>query len=138
MYYAAKLDLNPDTDCYLVSFRDVPEALTQGYSMDEAKSQAVDALIDALDFYFEDQRPVPIPSEPLDGEVVIELPLSVWSKVLLLNTMLEQNVSQSQLGKLLDKPRQEISRMTNLSHTTKIDSIAEALKALGKNLQLVI
>lgn len=138
MYYAAKLDLNPDTGCYIVSFRDVPEALTQGYSMDEAKSQAVDALIDALDFYFEDQRPVPMPSEPLDDEVVIELPLSVWSKVLLLNTMLEQNVSQSQLGKMLNKPRQEINRMTNLSHATKIDSIAEALKALGKNLQLVI
>lgn len=138
MYYAAKFDLNPDTGCYVVSFRDVPEALTQGYSMDEAKSQAVDALIDALDFYFEDERPVPMPSEPLDGEVVIELPLSVWSKVLLLNTMLEQNVSQSQLGKMLDKPRQEINRMTNLSHATKIDSVVEALKALGKNPQFVI
>ena len=95
-------------------------------------------LLDALDFYFEDERPVPMPSEPLSGELVIELPLSVWSKVLLLNTMLEQDVSQSQLGKMLNKPRQEINRMTNLSHATKIDSIVEALKALGKNPQFVI
>lgn len=138
MYYAAKFDLNPDTGCYVVSFRDIPEALTQGYSMDEAKSQAVDALIDALDFYFEDERPVPMPTEALRDEVVIELPLSVWSKVLLLNTMLEQRVSQAELGKMLGKPRQEINRMTNLRHATKIDSIVEALKALGKNPQFLI
>ncbi|MCH7381391.1 type II toxin-antitoxin system HicB family antitoxin [Acinetobacter higginsii] len=138
MLYPAKFDLNPDTGCYVVSFRDLPEALTQGYSIDEARTQAIDALIDALDFYFEDERPVPLPSVLQDGEQLVELPLSVWSKVLLLNTMLEQNVNQSQLGKMLNKPRQEINRMTNLSHATKIDSIVEALKALGKQPHLVI
>lgn len=138
MLYPAKLDLNPDTGCYVVSFRDLPEALTQGYSLDEARTQAKDALIDALDFYFEDERQVPPPSELQEGEELVEIPLSVWSKVLLLNTMLEQRVSQVELGKLLNKPRQEINRMTNLSHATKIDSIVEALKALGKQPHLVI
>lgn len=138
MLYPAKFDLNPDTGCYVVSFRDLPEALTQGYSLDEARTQAKDALIDALDFYFEDERPVPPPSELQEGEELVEIPLSVWSKVLLLNTMLEQRVSQAELGKMLNKPRQEINRMTNLSHATKIDSIVEALKALGKQPHLVI
>ncbi|MCU4576113.1 type II toxin-antitoxin system HicB family antitoxin [Acinetobacter courvalinii] len=138
MLYPAKFDLNPDTGCYVVSFRDLPEALTQGYSLDEARTQAKDALIDALDFYFEDERPVPPPSELQEGEEIVEIPLSVWSKVLLLNTMLEQRVSQAELGKMLNKPRQEINRMTNLSHATKIDSIVEALKALGKQPHLVI
>lgn len=138
MLYPAKFDLNPDTGCYVVSFRDLPEALTQGYSLDEARTQAKDALIAALDFYFEDERPVPPPSELQEGEEIVEIPLSVWSKVLLLNTMLEQRVSQAELGKMLNKPRQEINRMTNLSHATKIDSIVEALKALGKQPHLVI
>jgi len=138
MLYPAKFDLNPDTGCYIVSFRDLPEALTQGYSLDEARTQAKDALIDALDFYFEDERPVPPPSKLQEGEELVEIPLSVWSKVLLLNTMLEQRVSQAELGKMLNKPRQEINRMTNLSHATKIDSIVEALKALGKQPHLVI
>lgn len=138
MLYPAKFDLNPDTSCYVVSFRDLPEALTQGYSLDEARTQAKDVLIDALDFYFEDERPVPLPSELQEGEELVEIPLSVWSKVLLLNTMLEQRVSQAELGKMLNKPRQEINRMTNLSHATKIDSIVEALKALGKQPHLVI
>jgi antitoxin HicB len=51
-----------------------------------------DALLTAMDFYFEDRRPVPPPSALADGERLIELPLSASAKVLLLNEMLEQKV----------------------------------------------
>lgn len=132
MQYPAKFELNPDTGCYFVSFRDIPEALSQGYSIDEAKEQALDALITAMDFYFEDDRSIPMPSEALDDEYLIELPISIWSKVLLLNTMLEQRISQSELAKRLKRTRQEMQRIIDLEHNTKIDTIAEALKALGK------
>ena len=131
MRYPADFNLQAD-GCYVVSFRDIPEALTQGYSLDEAKEQALDALITAMDFYFEDNRAVPIPSEPLDGEYVIELPISIWSKVLLLNAMLEQRVSQADLAKRLHKTRQEMQRIIDLNHNTKIDTIVDALKQLGK------
>lgn len=137
MLYPAKFDLQED-GCYVVSFRDIPEALTQGYSIEEAQEQALDALITAFDFYFEDNRAIPLPSESLEGEHLIELPLSVWSKVLLLNTMLEQHVTQSDLAKRLHKTRQEMQRIIDLSHSTKIDTIAEALKALGKKPSLSI
>ncbi|MFW2014213.1 type II toxin-antitoxin system HicB family antitoxin [Acinetobacter bereziniae] len=133
MLYPAKLYRNPDTNCYIVSFRDIPEALTQGYSLDEAKEQALDALISAFDFYFEDNRSIPMPSKALEGEYLIELPISVWSKVLLLNAMLEQHVSQSDLAKRLHRSRQEMQRIIDLSHNTKIDTIVDALKQLGKH-----
>jgi ABC-type polysaccharide transport system permease subunit len=45
-----------------------------------------------MDFYFEDQRPVPAPSQPKRGQAVVELPVSVAAKVLLLNEMLRQKV----------------------------------------------
>lgn len=131
MLYPAKFEVQDD-GCYVVSFRDIPEALTQGYSLDEAKEQALDALITAFDFYFEDSRAIPAPSEAQEGEQLIELPISVWSKVLLLNTMLEQNVSQSDLAKRLGKTRQEMQRVIDLNHSTKIDTVVEALKQLGK------
>ena len=131
MLYPAKFDLQDD-GCYVVSFRDIPEALTQGYSLDEAKEMALDALITAFDFYFEDNRAIPLPSEAQEGEYLIELPLSVWSKVLLLNSMLEQHVSQSELAKRLGKTRQEMQRVIDLNHNTKIDTVVDALKQLGK------
>ncbi|MCV2444858.1 type II toxin-antitoxin system HicB family antitoxin [Acinetobacter bereziniae] len=131
MLYPAKFDLNDD-GCYVVSFRDIPEALTQGFSLEEAKEQALDSLITAFDFYFEDNRSIPIPSEALEDEYLIELPISVWSKVLLLNAMLEQHVSQSELAKRLHRSRQEMQRIIDLNHNTKIDTVVEALKQLGK------
>ena len=52
---------------FLVTFRDVPEAITQGDTIDEALFMAADALATAMDFYFEDQRPVPTPSGVEEG-----------------------------------------------------------------------
>ena len=138
MQYPAKFLFDETDGSYVVTFRDIPEALTQGYSLDEAREMAQDALITAMDFYFEDNRPVPLPSQLEEGEELIDLPLSIWAKVLLLNTMLKQRVNQSELAKRLHKSRQEVQRIVNLEHTTRIDTIAAAMKVLGKRATLSI
>ena len=117
---------------YTVTFRDIPEAITQGDSFEEAVAMAQDALATAMEFYFEDNRPVPLPSQALDGEVIVELPLSIWSKVLLLNEMLAQHVSQAELAKRMAIKPQQVTRIVNLEHTTKIDTLVQAFKALGR------
>nr|WP_313091242.1 type II toxin-antitoxin system HicB family antitoxin [Moraxella sp. CTOTU48268] len=117
---------------YIVTFRDIPEALTQGDSYEEALEMAQDALATAMDFYFEDNRPVPMPTQALDGEVMVSLPLSVWSKVLLLNEMLNQHVSQVDLAQRMGIKPQQVTRIVNLEHATKIDTLVDAFKALGK------
>ncbi|MDV4239008.1 MULTISPECIES: type II toxin-antitoxin system HicB family antitoxin [Acinetobacter calcoaceticus/baumannii complex] len=133
MQYPATFTLNPKTGCYFVEFRDIPEALTQGYSIEEATKEAKDALITAMDFYFENNRHIPMPSPIQEGDHVIDLPLSIWSKILLLNTMLEQNVNQSELARRLHIQRQAVQRLVDLSYTTKIDAVIDALKVLGKH-----
>ena len=80
--------LIPDSGGFAVKFRDIPEALTCGATREEAIDLARDALATALDFYFEDERVVPMPSAPKQGDVLIDLPPSVAAKALLLNTML--------------------------------------------------
>jgi len=139
MFYPAKLKPDLEDGGYVVEFRDIPEAITQGDTLDEAKEMAQDALITAMDFYFEDQRSIPLPSKTLEeDEVFIEVPISIASKVLLLNLMLEKKVTQVELAKLLHKPKQEITRIVDLHHSTKIDTVVDALKALGKQPQLII
>ena len=59
---------------YVVRFRDIPEALTSGASRDEAIEMACDALATAMQFYFEDRREVPMPSQAAKGEVLVWLP----------------------------------------------------------------
>jgi len=130
--------LTPDkTDGgFVVTFEDIPEAITQGETEAEALAAAQDALESALDFYFEDKRAVPAPSKPKHGQSVIELAASLSAKVLLLNEMLKQDVRPAELARRLNTTPQEINRLTNLRHTTRIDGIAAALQAMGKHLDM--
>lgn len=128
--------INRDGNTWMASFPDVPEALTAGDTRDEAQAEALDALITAFDFYFEDNRPVPLPSVPASDQEVVAVPPSLWAKVLLLNAMCEERISQAELGRRLRMQRQNVQRLINLHHTTKIDQLAEALSAIGRRLEL--
>ena len=126
------------TGRFLVSFRDIPEALTQGDNEAEALDMAADALLTAMDFYFEDRRTVPSPSDCLEGERLVALPLSVAAKVFLLNEMISQRVRPADLARLMGIKPQEVNRIIDLNHSTKIDTVAAATAALGKELDIVI
>ena len=89
-----------------------------------------------MDIYFDEYRPVPPPSRPKRGQSVVELPVSVAAKVLLLNEMLRQKVRPIDLARLIGTTKQEVNRLTDLKHATKIDRIDAALRALGKRLIL--
>ena len=128
--------ITQDGDGFMVSFPDIPEALTGAPSRDEVIAMAADALTTAMDFYFEDRRPVPSPSAPKRGQVMIDLPPSVGAKELLLNEMLAQGTRPSDLARLMNIRPQEVNRLTTLRHPTKIDTVADALKALGKRLEV--
>jgi antitoxin HicB len=123
---------------FVITFRDIPEAISQGDDEAEALDMAADVLLTVMDFYFEDRRPVPMPSAPQEGERMIPLPLSAASKVLLLNEMLIQDVGPSELARRLGTSKQEANRLTDLKHATKIDRIADAMTALGRELDLVV
>ncbi len=120
----------------VVSFPDIPEAHTQGLDRDEAMAMAKEALELSMEFYFDDNRPIPMPSEPRRGQAVVELAPSLAAKVLLLNEMLRQNVRPVELARRIGTTKQEVNRLTNLKHSTKIDRIDVALRALGKRLNL--
>lgn len=129
-------DLRKDGKFIVVSFSDIPEAHTFGRDRAEALAMAKEALEVSMDFYFEDRRPVPMPSKPKRGQAVVELSPSVAAKVLLLNEMLRQKVRPIDLARRMGTTKQEVNRLTNLRHATKIDRVDEALRALGKRLIL--
>lgn len=130
--------LTKDRGGYVVTFRDIPEAHTHGKSLAEAKENARDALATAMDFYFEDRKSVPMPSKHKKNEILIDLPASLSAKVLLLNEMLSEGISPAQLARKLQTSPQVVTRIVDLHHSTKIDTIAEALGAMGKKLVLSV
>ena len=133
---AYPVTLTQDGKFVKVNFPDIPEALTQGKDREEALVMAKEALELAMEFYFEDRRPVPEPSKAKRGQAVIELSASLSAKVLLLNEMLRQKVRPVELARRLQTSPQEVNRLTNIRHTSRIDGIANALKALGKSKEI--
>jgi antitoxin HicB len=136
MFYPARFEEAPEGG-FVVTFRDIPEAITQGDTEAEAMEMAEDALVTSMDFYFEDRRPVPAASAPLPGERLVHLPASVAAKVLLLNEQIAQGVSNVELARRMGTRPQEVQRITNINPATKIDTIDRALRALGRELMLV-
>ncbi|WJF89388.1 type II toxin-antitoxin system HicB family antitoxin [Paraburkholderia bonniea] len=123
---------------FVVTFSDIPEAITQGETTEEALAMAQEALETAMEFYFEDKRVVPTPSKPKRGQPVIELPANLSAKIWLLNEMVTQNIRPAELARRLNTTPQEVNRLTNLRHTTRIDGIAAALQAIGRHLEISV
>ncbi|MGB8260497.1 MAG: type II toxin-antitoxin system HicB family antitoxin [Terracidiphilus sp.] len=134
MFYPANFE--PDGRFTLVTFPDIPEAITQGEDEAEALWAAANVLESALDYYVEAGLPIPAPSAPLPGQRLIELPASLSAKILLLNEMLTQKVRPAELARRLQVKPQEVTRLLDHRHATKIDTVARALKALGKTLEM--
>ena len=136
MFYPAKI--RADGASFLVTFRDIPEAITSGKSGRHAESMARDALVTAMDFYFEDRRKVPPPSKPRRGEIAVPVAASVAAKVLLLNQMIDAGITASELARKLNTSPQAVNRIVDIHHATKIDTIAAALQAMGRRLELSV
>lgn len=130
--------IEPAGSGFFVSFPDIPEALTQGETFEEALAMGKDALETALEFYFEDERTVPLPSKLKSGQAVVELSPSLWTKVLLLNEMVLQHVRPADLARKMSIRPQEVTRLMKLKHPTKIDTISSAFNAMGKTLDFVV
>jgi predicted RNase H-like HicB family nuclease len=69
--------LSPDPDGgFTVTFRDVPEAITEGDRREEALLRAEDALESALAMCIAAKEPLPASSDPKANEEMV--PLSAW------------------------------------------------------------
>lgn len=129
----AKSDTNQG---YVLTCDDIPSVMAFGNSISDVLNAGKMALENAIELYLEDKKLVPVPSKVKRGQHGIELPTSLAAKVLLLNEMITQNVRPAELARMLNTTPQEVNRLTNVRHTTRIDGITAALQALGKQLQV--
>ena len=79
----------------LVTFPDVPEAVTFGNDEADAINYAVDALETAFMAYIEDRRPIPRPSPIRRRKWVVTLPALSEAKIALYQAMIAGRVRKS-------------------------------------------
>lgn len=131
--------LNRDTNgSLLVAFPDFPEANSVGDDLDEALANAVDALITALGIYFDERRPVPLPSAPEPGQHTVALPALETAKALVWNEMFKQKMRKADLARALNVHMPQVDRLFDLNHSSKIEFVEQAAKALGRTLYVAL
>lgn len=133
--YPALLTPDPDRG-FTVTFRDVPEAITEGDTREEALLRAEDALESALAMYIAGNEPLPPPSEPKPGEAVVPLSALGMAKTALYEAMREQGVGRAELARRLRWHLPQVARVLDPRHASRMEQVETALAALG--LRLII
>ena len=128
--------LTPDGDTVLVTFADVPEALTFGADEDEALLQAVDALETALSLYVDARKPLPAPSKAKRGQHTVRPAALEGAKLGVYQAMTEQGIKKSELARRLGWHMPQIDRLFDLRHASRLDQIEAAARALGRQLDV--
>jgi antitoxin HicB len=123
---------------WIVSFPDVPEALTEGNSPEEIAANASDALETALLGYMKDGLDLPNASKAKKGDAVANLSVQTAAKLAFYETFRASGLSKSALARQLGKDEAEVRRMLDPYHATKLPTLEEALRVLGKRMTLVI
>lgn len=127
--------LIPDQDGgFTVTFRDVPEAITEADSREEALLRAEDALESALAMYVAGKEPLPNPSAAQSGEVMVPLSALGMAKTALYDAMREQAVGRAELARRLRWHLAQVNRVLDLRHASKMEQVETALAALGLRL----
>lgn len=120
----------------VVTFPDVPEAITQGEDEDEALLYAVDALETALSIYVDERKPLPVPSAPKPGQPTVRPSALECAKLGLYRAMLEQGVRKSELARRLGWHLPQVDRLLDLRHASRLDQIEAAARALGRHVEV--
>ena len=116
-----------------VRFPDVPEALTEGATEEEAHALATDALLAALGGLAKLKREIPVPSRP-KGQPVVVVPMLQSAKLALHQAMRERGLNNVTLARALGKQENEVRRMLDLDHETRIGALESALRHSGKQI----
>ncbi|MFQ6018352.1 MAG: type II toxin-antitoxin system HicB family antitoxin [Kiloniellaceae bacterium] len=127
-----------DDGRYLVRFPDVPEALTDGATEEEALREAADCLSEALMSRVADKEDIPLPSEVKRSQCQVAVDPTVALKVALYAVTREQGITAAELTRRLHVEHKEARRLLDPYHATKLPRLKDALAAVGYEVAVTV
>ncbi len=139
MIYSYACELAREDDGQLVvTFSDVPEAITGGAARFVALNMAADALATALAGYVHQKRDIPPPSAAADGQELVAVPSVVAAKLALYSAMRAQRITKVELARRLGVSESAVRKLTNPDHRSHIGQVQKALQAVGRSLAVEV
>jgi antitoxin HicB len=130
--------LTTDGDTILVTFADVPEAISFGADEPEALRHAVDALETGLSFYVDSRKPLPQPGKVKRGQKTVRPSALECAKLGVYQAMTDQGIRKAELARRLGWHTPQVDRLFDLKHASKFEQIESAAAVLGKRLVLSV
>jgi len=121
---------------WLVRFAGIPEALTEGETEQDARANARDCIIAALEGYMKAGKPLPRGGARHSGADRAVLPSLVTAKLAVYETMRERGWSKVKLAKELGMSENAVRRLLDLDHSSHMWIIDEALAKMNADLSI--
>lgn len=139
MQYIYNANLEPDPDGgFLVTFPDVPSAISHGEDRTDAIASGREALGLALRGLINDEQALPQPSARGAHMAGIAVDPGTALKLAVIEAFLASGISKSELARRLGKNETEARRILDPDHPTKLSQIEAALAAMGREIVVSI
>jgi len=117
--FPVELSSDKEDGGFVVTFPDVPEAITQGENRTEALFYAQEALETALTMYIEEQRDLPSPS-PANGRPTVSPDVLECAKLDIYVIMRTQDVPKAELAQRLHWHIPQVDRLFFTENSPKL------------------
>ena len=132
--YPATLTPDKEDGGFVVTFVDLPEAITQGEDVADALREAADCLDEAIANRIVMGLPIPRPAALKRGRYPVHLAAQTAAKAALYLAIQNAEVTKAELAKRLACDEKEVRRLLDPRHPSKLPRIEAALAAVGQRL----
>lgn len=129
--YQYPVRFEDDDGTVLVTFPDVPAAITFGADEVEGRLRAIDALESALAALIDDRADLPQPS-PAEGRPTVSPTLRGTLKLSVYEAMRARGWRKADLARAMNANPRQIDRLLDLRHGSTVEQLEQALAACGQ------
>ena len=123
-------------DDFIATARDLPEVRTRAKSAERAREMAAKAVDAAIVHRLETGKGLEAPSPVEEGEAPVDLPLQTAMKATLHQAWRRSGLTKSEVARLMGVHENEVRRILNPRHGSRLGAIEAAAKAVGARLSV--
>ncbi len=131
--YPATLTPDAQDGGFVVTFVDVPEAITQGENVLEALQQAADCLDEAMVGRIRRRENMPAASPVKAGQYAVPVPAHTAAKAALYLALRQAQLTQVELAARLHCDEKEVRRLLDPRRMSRLSRMEAALAVLGRH-----
>ncbi len=120
---------------YVVTFPDLPEAITQGDTIEECLTEAKDCLEESIALRIDDNLDIPEPSS-INSNYWVSLSLTMELKAILYLTIKDSGLSYKELANKVKIDEKDIINSLNPNRPTSLSILEVILSQFNKRLQV--